>query len=128
MAQPATTRLEIEDAIKEHGPMTIAEIHGHLPHLHHKAVAASVQYGHKRNGAGKRFFYIRGHKRSLITGGRLAPVYDLGDEPDSKPPKRLSSLSRTQAYQKRHATIIALRKARKKGKPVDPWLLTLTGM
>lgn len=84
MPQPAYTRTAIQQLIRDNGPMTAAEL---TEALQMKRITVTSCIAEARNKYGTKFFRIADYRRQEGQGGREAPIYGLGPEPDVKPLK-----------------------------------------
>lgn len=122
MSQPAVTRNAIIELIREHGPLSAAEITDLLK-MHRVTVSSCIHSAREKYGT--KFFRIADYDRQQGKGGREIPIYDLGPRPDTRPPQ-LGDKARKESQQryvnKMRATINAKnRLRRRKGAPINPF-------
>lgn len=98
MAQPAYTRTAIQQLIRDNGPMSAADLTEALQ-MNRVTVTSCITAAREKYGT--QFFRIADYRRQEGQGGREAPIYGLGPEPDVKPIK-LGAKARKQT-QKRYA-------------------------
>lgn len=101
MSTPPTIRTALVAAITEHGPMTAAEL-ADVTGLDRKQVNGAFI---KARGLG--LFHIAAWRRQPPgQRGAMAPVYNLGDQPDAPKPRARTQRERNATYRKRHRAVL----------------------
>lgn len=105
----------ITEAIERDGPMTGAELADTL-NVPRKQIDSSL--AHARYEYGTKFFRISGYARQVGIGGREAPIYAIGPEPDEPRPKMNSKRDRKkiqERYRDKNRAVIRARDRKRKG-------------
>lgn len=122
MGMPASTRNAIIELIREHGPLSAAEI---TDLLKMNRVTVSSCIGAAREKYGTKFFRIADYGRQQGKGGREIPIYGLGPRSDVRPPQlgdQARKESQKRYVDKMRATINAKNRLRRnKGVPINPF-------
>lgn len=112
----------ITEAIERDGPMTGAEL-AQVLNVPRKKIDSSLI--HTRHKYGTQFFRISGYVRQVGIGGREAPIYAIGPEPDEPRPKMNSKRDRKkiqQRYRDKNKLVIRARNRKRKGTTSNPFL------
>lgn len=111
------TRSLILDLLREHGPMTSAQVAQELdwPRSRVNGCIAKARGDH-----GTRYFVIVGYHAQRGRGGREAPVYAPGPGKDAPRPV-FEEKKRQQRYRDKHRVLINLRSRVRRGKAVTPF-------
>lgn len=114
---PPTAMQAIIAALESVGPMTAAEMR---LFLNRSYSALYVPLTRLRN---RKVVRIASYQAQDGKGGRRAPVYALGSEPDAIEPPRASVSARNKKYTKRHSAVLAARRRVRRGTHVEanPW-------
>ena len=122
MPMPAYTRTAIQQAIREHGPLSAAELAAVLE-LTRRSVDASLNAAREKFGT--QYFRIAAYRRQATgKGGREIPVYGLGPEPDVPRPELGAAAHREvkQRYAEKYRDVINHRaRMRRRGRAGNPF-------
>ena len=91
-------------ALDDVGPMTAYEI-SRLLGRNRNSICHSLSMLRK-----DRRIYVRRWERQDGKGGRMAPVYALGDLPDAKQPNRRGPKETSRRHRERHATELSIKR------------------
>lgn len=121
MPSPPRTRNAILAAIREHGPMTVAELVEVTGKTRHSIDAAIINMRER----GTEFLRVKGYQRQVGNGGIAASIYDLGPGKDAKRPD-LSTIEahreRQARYRDKNRAVINARTNARRGRPINPFL------
>lgn len=120
MPQPAYTRTAIMQLLREHGPMTAAQITEAM-HMSRQAIDAAITGARAKYGT--EFFVIVGYHNQRGTGGREAPMYGPGPGEDAKRPlfgKRTVRAADAR-YREKHRAVIRLKTTQRRHGAVNPF-------
>lgn len=114
---PPTAMRAIIAALENVGPMTAAELRIFLKR------SFSAVYRPLTTLRTRKIVRITSYQVQEGKGGRHAPVYALGSEPDAIEPPRATVSARNKTYSKRHSAILAVRRRVRRGAPTEtnPW-------
>lgn len=121
MPMPATTRDAITAALKEFGPMSVAEIAEYLGRA--RNVVNTCMTSARRHHPGK-FFRIVSYRRQVGVPGRETPIYTTGPGRDAPRPNFDTAQTRSARYQ-RSRGLSAVDRRRRRGLKAS-WLSGLT--
>lgn len=111
MPQPSTTRDAIKKLIRQHGPLTAAEISEELG-MTLKAISSCLSSS--RTGK-RKHFYIMGHRPQVGISGLAAGIYAIGSRKDVPPPMPDRKATCARYYVNHKATIKLKRTTRDAG-------------
>lgn len=114
-AYTSPVRDAISALLERDGPLTAAEI-THQLGLDRTKVDSSII--HARQKYGTQFFRIAAYQRQVGVGGREAPMYGIGPEPDARRPRMDTKRDKQliqERYRDKYRAVLRLRDRKRKG-------------